>query len=689
MSRGGRPAANPGPDPVIACDRAHPCPGNQICIAGLCQRPDAPNAGARGRARVEVCTRAGCDEPLEVRFGGSRVGEAAHQILTVRSIGERPLTVRHVDLLNPGRNFDVAPRGALALTLRPGEEAAFRVTHRPRDGIADDGLLQIMSDADARPRVLVQLRSGYKGVPSLFVGEDPASNTNETQRVDFGNVPAGRPKSRVLYLKNKDRIVDGSILTVNEVRIDPPSSTQFTVTLDAPLPAFINRFDSLCMRDESCRGDRGERCDPGRQVCRTAAGTLRDVVTATVTFVGHHPGRIDETLLILSNDGGNGPDVRSVNLRAFVTFRDLVVTPDPVLFSEAYVGFAERRAVTLHNIGTGPMTVDAVTLTETSSFALDLGELALPVVLDPQAAVEFHVAYAPSAVGRHTAAVTIASSDADQPATVVGIRGSAFIAPRLSIAPTEIDFGDAHVQVGPEPNAMRAVTVANDGGSELRVGSIAATAGTPASFTVDRTALAPIPPGGEETFHVRYGPIVATYPTVERGALELLSNDPRSQPRRLIPVAGRGVNPTALVLPSRDIDCNALDTNPNRPEIFYGQELVVDLALFNGGSGPMTVTSVSLAPDARNAFAVDSAPAVPFTIDQGENRVIAVRYAATGPERTGHSFGSRPTIFTFPRGSWMSPSGRRPDPVRGDPTRPGSQTPPERVRTRAKRGSST
>ncbi|MCA9554520.1 MAG: hypothetical protein KC933_31080, partial [Myxococcales bacterium] len=73
---------------TTACDQDNPCPGGQTCIGGVCESstPDSGvDAGPGPQARMQICTPEGCEEPLRMNFGGSRIGATVQQTLTIRS----------------------------------------------------------------------------------------------------------------------------------------------------------------------------------------------------------------------------------------------------------------------------------------------------------------------------------------------------------------------------------------------------------------------------------------------------------------------------------------------------------------------------------------------------------------------------------------------------------------------------
>lgn len=620
---GGNKDLGPG---VVTCGDDNPCPGNQVCVGGICEAPsgDGGTDPLTRRARLQVCTPDGCDEPYRITFGGSRVGVSTARTVTIRSIGELPLEIREITLSGSSLEFNVDPSGNLDQTLQPGEELAVRVSHTARDGVADTDRIEIISNAD-RARVLIDLSTEYKGVPSLHAGENPAANTPETLIFDFGNVRAGTPRTKELYLKNKDLVIDGSVLGIAEVRVNPASSTNFQIALSQTLPAYLNQFNSLCVTDNNCNTAAGDTCDTAVGVCETSDGDLRDILVAAVTFVGSTPGLVEEQLLVLSNDGGAGQQVRSILLRANVVFSDLAVTPDPILFPEGYLGFTSRQTVTVENLGTADVTVSSVAFaSSTTAFSLEGALNTLPWVLSAQSRQSFDVVYIPTQVGSDYDTLVISSDDSQNPSFNVRVEGTAAIAPEMRLTPAPIDFGPTHVNA----NETVIVTVDNLGGSELRIPSIVRSSTTPAAFSADPLSLAGIPPGGQATFNVRFNPTTPTYPVALEGAILLDTNDPRARQRKL-GVKGVGINPQASLVPSGAIDFNNDVLNPNRPSIYLGQVHRVSRELFNFGIGPLIVAGLSISGDTRNSFRVSNAPALPFNVQSGQSVVIEVEYAAS------------------------------------------------------------
>jgi hypothetical protein len=615
---------------MILCDEQNPCGNGFTCEGGVCTPIGGTDAGLPDSnvsgARIQVCTPEGCNEPLQMSFGGSRVGASTAQTLTIRSIGNEPVEILNLGLLRQGTEFTVDPSGDVHTILQPNEELAVRVTHIATDGLADREQLQILSNAD-RARVLVDVYTEYKGVPSLYVGTEPAPSTGEVVTLDFGNIRAGSSESRLVYLKNKDRVIDGSILDIREIRLDPATSSNFTLSTDQTVPVLLNQFNTPCANDNACDTTLGDRCDSVLGVCRMASNGLRDVLTATITFRGTTPGPVEESFVVLSNDGGSANTVRTIVLRANVTFGELEVTPDPIEFVEAFVGYPASRMVTVRNAGNAPLTIQSIALANAGDFSVDLSTLVLPAVLQGNASATFEVVFAPQATGQALNTLVITTDDVAEPVKNVSITGNALIAPELELSTSQLNFGETHVNA----NATIIVTVRNLGGSDLRIPSLAMSSTTPPQFSVDPVAIAAIAPQQTATFNVRYNPIFPTWPTVQEGALVVTTNDPRWVPDRRARVWGVGVNPNALVVPSGQLNFNNVLPNVNFPNIYYAQEINTQVTVVNSGAGPLQVYSLNIANNNRNAFSIVNAPATPLSIPQGQNLILNVRYAAPSP----------------------------------------------------------
>ena len=431
------------------CNDDTPCPEDFVCVLGACEPDPTLDAGVDVR-RLQVCTPTNCSDPLTLNFDGPRIGTVLEQTVTLRSIGAGTVTIQNVSLLDGASEFTVDPSGSLDTTLATGEDAILRIRHTAVDGTADRERLRIVSDA-LRSVILVDVRTEFRGVPTLFVGDAVTQNDAEVEILDFGNVRAGVVERRTLFIKNRDLIIDGSVLEVADVRTEPGASTNFEVTVDQPLPVFLNQYRAICSSDDNCDQERDDACDPTVGACRTLAGPLRDALTVGVDFVGTTAGRIEASLVVVSTSGGAGLTTRTIVLRADVSASQIAVDPDPIEFPESYLGFPDERAVTIRNRSATPVVVNAVELAEPSTFSLSLSGPSLPATLGAGETLAATVTYAPTMAASDESTLVIESSDPIEPVTRVRVTGRALVPPVLVVEPGVINFGDIDVPGGGQP----------------------------------------------------------------------------------------------------------------------------------------------------------------------------------------------------------------------------------------------
>ncbi len=560
----GTPFIDGGVAPL--CNDDTPCSEGFICVMGACAPDPSVDGGTDLDRRLQVCTPTTCSDPLTLNFDGARVGSVSEQSVTLRSVGARTVTIQNVSLLDGVAEFTVDPFGNVATPLAMGEDAILRVRHTAVDGTADRDRLQIRSDA-LRSVILIDVRTEYRGVPALFVGESVAQNDAEVEILDFGSVRAGVPERRTLFLKNRDLVIDGSVLEVAEVRTEPPVSINFQVTTDEDLPAFLNQYRALCSSDDNCDLGPDDACDTAVGACRTPAGSLRDAVTVELEFVGTTPGLVEESLQVVSTSGGEGFTTRTIVLKADVSPTPIDVDPDPIDFPETYLGFPDQREVIIRNQSTTAVVVEAVVLAQSSTFTLSLQGAVLPATLAPGDTLAAVVTYAPTLAATDETVLEVESNDPIEPTARVRVTGRALVPPVLVVEPGVINFGDAHVRVDGQPAARRSVTIRNGGGSELRVSSILPVGTSPAgTFVAVPTSLPPIPPGDAfaTTIDIEYRPTAPTFPEFEEETFEIISNDPTQQPTRLLSVTGRATDPSSNVGPST-VNANQTSSNLNAP----------------------------------------------------------------------------------------------------------------------------
>ncbi|MEQ1569480.1 MAG: choice-of-anchor D domain-containing protein [Myxococcota bacterium] len=134
---------------------------------------------------------------------------------------------------------------------------------------------------------------------------------------------------------------------------------------------------------------------------------------------------LDDVLEIGSND----PDrpVVGVPVVGHLPDPDLAVSPESVSFGDQPFGAVVTATVTVQNVGGAPLHVSDLgwTSADPELSLVDAGALgALPATLDPGAATELVVQFAPNRPGSFAGAIEIGSDDPDTPVAAVPVTGS-------------------------------------------------------------------------------------------------------------------------------------------------------------------------------------------------------------------------------------------------------------------------
>lgn len=129
--------------------------------------------------KILLCTT-GCATDVAVDFGVVRQTREASETVTVRNVGEAPLSINDVRW----EGTTSAPgEVAIATSTRsgviaPGESAPLVVVYSPKDAIADELAIAIASDDPTAPTARVTVRgSGADNAPPIAVARDAATST--------------------------------------------------------------------------------------------------------------------------------------------------------------------------------------------------------------------------------------------------------------------------------------------------------------------------------------------------------------------------------------------------------------------------------------------------------------------------------------------------------------------------------
>jgi len=638
-------SAGPGDDSgILLCTGDPDCPQGFTCLDGLCTLPadggctidaDCPDGQV---CRLGACVTDQADggdgddgdgaadgdgpppepavavEPALIDFGNGRVGQVVEQILRVRSVGGADLTVFSLQMsADTSPEFGAAPLGTeLNEILPPGANLEVRVTYAPQDGSVDYGTLLISTNAPSQALIQVPLSSSYKGVSEISVVEEPGSELDAVQQVDFGPVALGGASRRVVFIKNAGN--GNAVLEIEEVRTNPLVSDHFSLEVNPAPPAFLSPSTGPCALDEDCGA--GNLCQAG--VCLDPTGQVLGLVSVAIDFAPASVGAIQETLVIANDEGdgaGDGDEqVRLVVLRGEGIQPNLSVEPNPIEFDTLFTGQRAELPVTLRNLGGQALTLVAIELVDGSGpFALDLGGLASWTLL-PGESAQILASFAPDEAGAQQDILEVRSDDPDSPARV-DLLGQAALPPALELTPEGLVFGE--VQLGQSLELV--FSVRNAGGGPLQVTSLElVTAGS--EFALVEQALPALQPGEAAQVHVVYAPLGGI--GADANLVRVRSDDP-ARPEATLPLDGLATDPDATLEPQ------AMDFGAVYPGSTAGPRLAI---VRNSGFGTLRVTSLGLVGSADFTLGAVS-PALPAALTFGEGVQVEVFFTpqSAGP----------------------------------------------------------
>jgi hypothetical protein len=211
---------------------------------------------------------------------------------------------------------------------------------------------------------------------------------------------------------------------------------------------------------------------------------------------------------------------------------DLVVQPAEIDFGDVARDVPRTHDVKVKNVKHGVFGADfritGVTrpaTAECAPFQLQ-APTAFPVTMSPGQEMTWHLTMRASALGHHTCTIDVRDDDGN--ADYIRLSANV-VAPRMTVQPAEIDFGDVAVN----DEAVQRIAITNDGTAPLSISSIAAS-GAAAFSLSDLTAPETIPVRTTRVLTVAYQPSAAG---AHHGAVTISGDDGT----RSIPLTGTGI----------------------------------------------------------------------------------------------------------------------------------------------------
>ena len=526
------------------------------------------------------------------------------------TLGSSPITINRPSDPNwsPANLFSILSQPAAGTVIAPGESVPFVVRFAPTEtttaGTTFYGRVSIPhADGDAAtptpyPFIVSGIRETGTAPSIQLQGNSVTISAGDTtpataDHTDFGNIlVAGGSVTRTFTIRN---VGTATLTLTGTPRVAISGNSDFSLT--QPSAGSIAAGGSLTFT---------VTCDPSSVGLKeatlsiTSNNSFNSPYTFAISAVGTASGTPAPQLAVSGNgnaisDGDSTP-----------------ATADHTDFGSVASGGSINRDFILSNPGDATLTISSVTLggADAASFS---------IIVDPAASIDpgtgtttLRIQYHPSAVGTHTATVTIASNDATSPFTWT-IRGTATVGDPATGPEMDVSRGAAIADAGSDTVTGTSIgtatsltyVVANSGSAVLTI-SGAATIGGESGCTATVTSALPgsIAAAGSANLVVSVTPSAASWSFT----ITIPNNDADEAPYNWT-VSGTATAPSAL---------SALSLVLQGPVPAGATSVTVD-----SGSGPAAATLSGADPDRRWSISVpDTATSVTvtFTASDGSSK---------------------------------------------------------------------
>ena len=305
------------------------------------------------------------------------------------------------------------------------------------------------------------------------------------------------------------------------------------------------------------------------------------------------------------------------------TTPDIDVAPLTLDFGAVTTGMSDARIATISNLGSGELTVTALSIAGSPDFAVGPTTPATPFAVPAGSSVDVVIDYAPSDAGGDSGSLEISSDDPDEPSVMVSLTGAGVppVAPcDIDVNPLSLDFGSEEVGV----TKTLTTSIGNTGGSPCEVVSLNVS-GADFSLSPSVPALPIVVQAGLPVdVAIDYTPSDAGADT---GMLSVGSDD-IDEPTVVVALNGTGAPP-----PTCDIDVAPLTLDFG--SVSVGSMMTRSAEISNIGAGACTVDSL---PVSGTGFAAGAgSPPTPFTLLPQDSVTASVNF---GPSAEGVSNGT-------------------------------------------------
>ena len=442
---------------------------------------DAAGASVQKEYVLTIYTPPDIDvTPTSFNFGDVGIGLSKDIVVTIKNIGEAPLTISTISL--NGSGFEVILPSLPPFNLEQGASLIFTIRFQPSANTNYSGKLTIRSNDPDEGELNYTLTGSGVNQPDIDVAPSI---------VDFGTVIAGTSKDVTITIKNN--IASGADLVISNIII---SGNGFTI----PSP-------------------------PTYPITLSAGSTT----TITVRFTPPTSGQFSGSLTIQSNDPDEGSFTVQLNGSGLEP-PDITVVPASLDFGDVLLNQSKTLTLTINNNGGSELQINDITISGTGfSFKTQPQS---PIIIQPGGTpVSIEIIFIPTEVKLYSGQVSITSNDPDSPTTIT-LTGKGISAPNIEVTPDSLDFGKVQINT----TSDKTVTIKNTGTQDLNISGISILGSQ--AFSIVSTIPTQIPVGEARTVTVRFSP---TGEVPYAGYLVINSNDPET-PALQVPLKGEGTS---------------------------------------------------------------------------------------------------------------------------------------------------
>jgi iron transport multicopper oxidase len=371
-------------------------------------------------------------------------------------------------------------------------------------------------------------------------------------------------------------------------------SAEKTLTLTATEPLTLTKLES-----SSSQFTAGTPSSP-----LPAKLTTGQTIEVPITFAPTSSGPIGATLTAITSTGKKA--MFGLSGIGQTQSAKLEATPPLVTFSGTLVGEHESAGATFRNVGSAPLTINAVHLPSVPFIAT--GVPAVGSTIGPGHSVTVTVTFEPTQDGSFSSEIGLETTGGTE---AVGLSGTASLPGTLQITDETVEYGP--VAIG--HSASESFTIENTGGTAVPLTKSKPPIG--GAFTA--TTLLPegttIQPGESLTETVEFTP-TSTGPA---SGVWVLNGEKDTNGLQEVHFSGEGVRPAALTPSTQALELGSTAV---------GTQLTHEVTFTNTGGTTLQIEGVR---PPSTPFAASGLPAVGMHVNPGEAITVKIAFQPSSP----------------------------------------------------------